>query len=382
MPTAPFDFTPRTRLLFQPGGLNRLGECTAELGGRRVLLVTDNGLAQAGHPQRAASILTAAGLEVVCFDEVQCDPTVSDVNRGFKVAREANIDFLVGLGGGSSMDCAKGINFLLTNGGSMEDYWGFGKAARPMLPMIAVPTTAGTGSEAQSYAIIARDSDHLKMACGDPKAACKLAILDPELTLSMPHGVTAATGIDALSHSLESFVTNRRNAVSKIFSREAWVLLSRSLTRVLQAPHDLEARGEMLLGAHWAGIAIENSMLGAAHACANPLSAHFGLTHGVAVGLMLPHVIRYNAVVAESLYAQLISVAGIPLHSAQSPSEVLADYIRSLFLQAELQPDVSRMDRDLIPALAAEAMEQWTGKCNPRPLDQSQFEDLYRCALA
>jgi len=382
MPTAPFDFTPRTRILFQPGGLKQLGECTRELGGRRVLLVTDHGLEEAGHPQRALEILRAAGLEVILFDEVRSDPTTADVERGLAVARDARIDFLVGLGGGSSMDCAKGINFLLTNGGRMEDYMGFGKAQKPMLPMIAVPTTSGTGSEAQSFAIIARESDHMKMACGDPKAACRIAILDPELTISMPPRVTAATGIDALSHALESHVSNRRNSISTLFSREAWQLLSRAFPRVLENPRDIDARGEMLLGAHWAGMAIENSMLGAAHACANPLSAHLGMVHGVAVGLMLPHVIRYNATVADSYYSQLVNISGLPRDPDRSDSSILADYVQNLFERADLLPDLSRVDRSLVPTLAAEAVEQWTGKCNPRPVDKSQFEELYRCVLA
>lgn len=381
MPTAPFDYDPQTRIVFQPGGLNRLGEFARQLGAKRVLLVTDPGLAEAGHPERALDLLRHDGLDVLLFDQVSPDPTTADVERGLAVARDAKIDLLVGLGGGSSMDCAKGINFLLTNGGRMEDYMGFGKAARPMLPMIAVPTTSGTGSEAQSYAIIARESDHMKMACGDRKAACRIAILDPELTLSMPHGVTAATGIDALSHALESFVTNRRSAISSLFSREAWKLLSRSFPRVLDNPLDIEARGNMLLGAHLAGMAIENSMLGAAHACANPLSAHLGMTHGVAVGLMLPHVIRYNAAVADPQYAELASLVRISPPNGKPVSFALADYIQGLYDQADLNPDLTAVDRGLVPTLASEAATQWTGKCNPRPVDQAQFEELYRCVL-
>ncbi len=201
---------------------------------------------------------------------------------------------LVGLGGGSSLDCAKGVNFLYTNGGRMEDYRGLGKATKPFLPLIAVPTTGGTGSEAQSYALIADAKTHMKMACGDKKAACRAAILDPDLTVSMPPMVTAATGIDAISHALETHVTKPRNAISNLFSRNAWRLLAPGFRRVLAEPGDVNARAAMLLGAHLAGGAIENSMLGATHAMANPLSAHFNLTHGIAIGILLPHVIRYN----------------------------------------------------------------------------------------
>src|SRR5262249_39091353 len=158
-----------------------------------------------------------------------------------------------------AMDCAKGINFLLTNGGAMADYRGFGKATKPMLPSVGVPTTAGTGSEAQSYALIADEKSHMKMACGDRKAAFHVAILDPEVTVSQPRSVTAVPGIDALSHALESYVTAKRNRVAQMFSREAWRLLEPNLEVVLRSPDDLEARGAMQMGAFLAGTAIENS---------------------------------------------------------------------------------------------------------------------------
>jgi alcohol dehydrogenase len=168
-----------------------------------------------------------------------------------------------------------------------------------MLPMIAVPTTAGTGSECQSYALISDDVTHAKMACGDVKAAAKVAILDPELTVSQPHRVTVCTGIDAISHALETAVTNKRSAFSMLYSREAFRLCHSGFGRVLRDSSDIEARGMMLLGAAYAGIAIEGSMLGAAHSAANPLTAKFGVVHGEAVGVMLPHVIRFNSALGE-----------------------------------------------------------------------------------
>ena len=206
-----FDHAPLTRVVFGVGALARLGELTRELGGRRVMLVTDPGLKAAGHPQRAVASLQEAGLEVFVFDGVEENPTTKHVDDGLAFARAHAVDFLVAVGGGSSMDCAKGTNFLYTNGGTMADYVGLGKAQKPMLPSITVPTTAGTGSEAQSYTLIADESSHMKMACGDRKAAFRVAILDPEVTVSQPRGVTAVTGIDALSHALESYVSTRRN---------------------------------------------------------------------------------------------------------------------------------------------------------------------------
>jgi alcohol dehydrogenase len=355
-----------------------------ELGGSRVLLVTDKGLADAGHEQRALEVLTAAKLEVTVFDGVHANPTTLDVDRGLEAAKRANADLIVGLGGGSSMDCAKGVNFLLTNGGRIEDYMGFGKATRPMLPMIAVPTTAGTGSEAQSYALIADPKTHMKMACGDKKAACRIAILDPALTTSMPASVTAATGIDAISHVIETFVTTARNPISQLFSSRAWKLLRPAFPRVLAAPHDTAARGAMLLGAHLAGAAIENSMLGATHALANPLSAHFDVTHGIAVGVMLPHVVRFNADAVGPLYGKLAADAELCDADDPAAASCLASHLESLLALSGLPIALEQCDIDpsTFDLLADEAAAQWTRKFNPRPITRDELRELYQCAYA
>src|SRR6202051_4659715 len=205
-PLQPFDFHTPTRVVFGPGTVGRLGELARELGATRVLLVTDPGLEAAGHPQRAQQSLRDAGLEVFVFDDVEENPTSRHVEIGARFARPLGINLIVSVGGGSAMDCAKGINFILTNGGVISDYKGFGKAKKPMLPALGIPTTSGTGSEAQSYALIADEKTHLKMACGDRKAAFATAILDPVVTVTQPVKVTALTGIDAVSHALESYV--------------------------------------------------------------------------------------------------------------------------------------------------------------------------------
>ena len=383
IPTA-FDFVPRTRLVYGPGSLGRLGELAAEAGGRRVLLVTDRGIVAAGHADRATALLGKAGLEVVRYDDVRENPTTLDVARCVEVARAGAVDLLVGLGGGSSMDTAKGANFLLTNGGEMRDYQGVGKARLPMLPLIAVPTTAGTGSECQSAALIADEATHMKMACLDPKAAARVALLDPELTVSQPRRVTALTGTDALVHAVESAVTTRRTPWSAMHSREAFRLCSGALERVLAEPADLEARGRMLLGAALAGIAIENSMLGAAHAAANPLTAHFGLVHGAAVGLLLPAVVRYNAESegAREGYRELAGAAGLcgPGASGVEAVEALVGCLVRLRRVAGVPATLAEagVDRASIPTLAAEAARQWTGGFNPRPVAAEGFEALYR----
>ena len=391
----PFDFDPRTRVVFGAGTANRLGELARECGGTRVLLVSDDGILRAGHVDRAVASLSQAGIQSVVFTDLQPNPTTEDVDRGLAVAREHRIDFLVAVGGGSSMDCAKGINFLLTNGGQIRDYWGVGKAAKPMLPLIAIPTTSGTGSEAQSFAIIADAQTHLKMACGDKKAACRVAILDPELTLSMPAGVTAATGIDAISHALESYVTTRRNPVSQLFARRAWRLLSQGFPFVLghiqaatssdrnQADALLAARGAMLLGAHLAGAAIENSMLGATHALANPLTAQYDITHGLAVGLMLPHVIRFNSPTVGALYGLLAADAKICPADDPQAGDLLANRVADLVRLSGMPTNLKQcgVERRMLPKLSEDAARQWTGTFNPRSVDESSLLSLYEAAF-
>ncbi len=368
-----FDYLPLGRVIFEPGGLGRIGEVVRDLGGRRVLLVTDPGLEQAGHPKRAEQAIRDAGLEVFTFDGVKENPTEREVAAGVVFARSHAIDSIVAVGGGSSMDCAKGINFLLTNGGRMADYRGFGKATKSMLPSVGVPTTSGTGSEAQCYALITDEKTHLKMACGDKKAAFRVSILDPEVTLSQPRSVTATTGIDAVAHALESLVCLKRNAFSEMCSLTAYRHLEPNFERVMAHPRDLAARSAMLLGAHFAGMAIESAMLGVCHSCANPLTAHYGITHGVAIGVMLPHVIRFNAgdPAAAKLYSQ---VGGSP--------ERLASRVEELLSHAGLPKTLKEcgVSETILQLLSEEANEQWTARFNPRPVGHAEILKLYQVA--
>jgi alcohol dehydrogenase len=384
---AAFDYQPRTRVVFGVNSIESVGELAKSLDAKRVLLVTDRGIVAAGHAGRVRALLVTAGMHVTCFEQVQENPTTRCVERCVEVARSSDIDTIVGLGGGSSMDTAKGCNFILTNGGQMKDYWGVGRATRPMLPLLAIPTTGGTGSECQSFALITDEQTHQKMACGDPKAAARIALLDPALTVSQPARVTACSGIDALAHALETLVTKPRTPLSLIFSREAYRLIVAGLPRVLASPTDLEARGWMLLGAAWAGTAIENSMLGAAHAAANPLTAHLGIVHGQAVGMMLPHIVRFNAgedSVARA-YAEVACTAQVasPSDKPVVAAEHLATRLESLLKLAGLPPtlDHFRVKPSDIPRLADEAARQWTAQFNPRAVTASDFEHLYTAAL-
>ena len=365
-----FAHIPGGEVVFGLGALAQVGEKAKHIG-KRALLVTDPGLRAAGHEERTVGYLRDAGVEVFVFDETRENPTTKDVARCVEVARGHQIDMIIGLGGGSSMDTAKGANFILTNGGEMKDYWGVGKATQPMLPIIAIPTTAGTGSECQSFALIADEETHMKMACGDKKTAAAVSILDPELTLTQPEKVTSHTGVDAITHALETAVCNKRTEASSAYSKIGFALLNAGFERVLAQPDDLEARARMQLGAAYAGTAIENSMLGAAHSCANPLTASFGIIHGQAVGMMLPHVICWNR--------RDPDVAKI--YDELAPNLDLR--VQQLLTSAGMKTKISDLGvtEEAIPKLAASAAEQWTANFNPIALSAEDFEAVYRAAL-
>jgi alcohol dehydrogenase len=333
------------RVLQGFGAIRKLEEAAQELGFRRPLLVSD------------VPAYAELAPHVAWFADFGANPDSDSAERGRVLATEAGIDSIIGLGGGSSLDCAKAINFLLTNGGSMRDYRGYGKARQPMLPMIGIPTTAGTGSEAQSYAVISDAETKTKMACGDPKASFAVTILDPELTRTVPPFVRATAGFDAIAHAVETLVTTRRSALSLSFTREAWKRLPQSYMKT-----DDRSLEDMQVGAYLAGLAIENSMLGAAHACANPLTKNYGIIHGIALAVLLPHVVRWN---------------GCPEYAEFHPD--LAVYLRELASAAGLPASLAELGvpKEDLPRLSVEASEQWTGRFNPKPLNAME---VYECA--
>lgn len=387
-----FCFQMRTRFVVGPGVLEQLGGIAKELGGTRVLVVSDPGIVQAGLFERGLHSLRAAGMQIASFHDFQENPDSDQVERGVRVAKEFQPDLLVGLGGGSSMDCAKGINFVHSCGGRIHDYWGVGKATGAMLPLIAVPTTAGTGSESQSFALISDAVTHAKMACGDPKAASRVALLDPLLTLSQPPRVTALTGIDALTHAIESFVCRKRTPISQLYAKEAWRYLRYGFPLVLEDPKSIEGRFCMQWGAALAGMAIEASMLGAAHALANPLTAHHDVAHGQAVGAMMPHVIAWNARQVASWYQELWNTVEPPLqitrpHKPESDAfaaaEKMADWFGEMLQAGGLQQRLSALsipEKDL-ELLASQAAQQWTAKYNPVEVHADDLLQMYRRAL-
>lgn len=355
-----------------------LGQRVRALGPGRALIVTDAGLLAAGHVDRVQRSLEAAGLAVAVHDGARPDPGQAEAEACAAAAAGWRAEVLVAVGGGSCVDTAKAGALLLARGGAIEEARGFQRRDESLLPIVAVPTTAGAGSEVQSFALISRRGDKVKLACGAPGLMPRIAWLDPTLCLSAPVPVSLAAGLDALAHAVEAAVCTVSTEASRAHAEQAAGLIWRGLERSLQVPADLEARADVLYGATMAGQAIEASMLGAAHATANPLTARWGVEHGLAVGLMLPHVLRFNAALPEvrARYAQLGERLGL--------AEELADAVQGLLdrwrVGERLLGPAAAWEREG-QAWVADALQQWTGGFNPRPLDAAAVAGLYRAAL-
>ncbi len=368
----------QSEIITGPGCLASLGELVRRYADGPVLIVTDRHIIEAGHFRRATDSLDRAGVAWSVFDRAIENPTTECVQLCTEAAEACRPGLLIGLGGGSAIDTAKGCNFLFTHGGSMHDYVGYDKATRPMFPLIAVPTTAGTGSEVQSYALISDVRTGRKMACGARSAMPVAAVLDPQLTLTQPRDIAAQSGIDALAHAIESAVCTRRNDESYRYSRSALRLLVPHLHAVLENGEDIHARASVQLGAAYAGMAIERSMLGAAHALANPLTARHGIAHGRAVGRMLPPVMRFNAELTDTraVYNDLAKAVGLNDWTA------LVERVEQLLALVGFDCGLNEwgVSEHEITRLAEDAAGQWTGRFNPRPVDAALLEQLYRQA--
>ena len=377
-----------TRVLSGAGLVDRVGAEARALGARRVFVVSDPGVDRAGHVARVGASLGGAQLSWESFVGTHENPTAVDVEHCRAALADCAPELVVAVGGGSSIDTAKGAALLHARGGDIGDHVGYGKATGELLPIIAIPTTAGTGSEVQSYALISDSTDHRKMACGDPQLAPTLAVLDPELTVTQPREVAACTGLDALVHALEAAVTKAGTRFSEALAVEAFCALESHIDEALSASPSISARLAMLEGAALAGMAIELSMLGAAHALANPLTARFGIAHGHAVALMLPRVVRFNVDQrrAGRTYHRLAVAAGLAgsQTSARQAAEAIALRVEGLLERAQLPRSLAELgiESTAIDELSVAAAQQWTAGFNPRAVGPDELGTLYRAALA
>ena len=380
----PFSFNTTPSLRMGAGLAGELGQITRPICGDRVLLVTDPGMMATGLVQQATDCLRAAGVEVTLFDQVQADPPEEIVLQAAQQALGKT--GVIGFGGGSSLDVAKLAALLAASNQPLAEAYGIGNAQGPRLPLVLVPTTAGTGSEVTPISIVTTGASE-KMGVVSPLLLPDMALLDPELTLGLPAHVTATTGIDAMVHAIEAYasVNANNNPISRALAVEALGLMGRMLLRAVQKPDDLEARTGMLLGSMLAGQAFANSPVAAVHALAYPIGGHYKVPHGLSNALVLPHVLRFNAQVAPQAYAALLphvfpdlpamSVAEAALQFAES----MADLSRACGLEQGLR-DMG-IAREALPILARDAMNQTRLLVNnPRPVDEAAALKIYEAA--
>lgn len=367
------------------GLLDELGSITKAICGARVLLVTDPGMMATGIVDRALASLKAAGVSVTVFTDVQADPPEPVILAATEAARD--VTGVIGLGGGSSIDVAKLAALLATGRETLKDVYGVGMAKGPRLPLIAVPTTAGTGSEVTPISIVTTGASE-KMGVVSPVIIPDLALLDPELTRDLPAHVTAATGVDAMVHAIESYASTspNNNPVSRALACEALRLMGTALERAVSTPHDMKARADMLLGSLLAGQAFANSPVAAVHALAYPIGGHFKVPHGLSNALVLPHVLRFNAVTAPEPYADLAPIAfpelaGLGIQEAASGfADALAALSKRCGLPTGLQ--AVGITKEDVPLLARNAMNQTRLLVNnPREVTEEDALAIYGAAL-
>ena len=305
-----FTVTQPTRIRFGVDAINDLPALVKELGGSKVFLVVDPGLIKAGLVERITAPLVKAKIAFELYDQVDPEPGLKLADNGAKLAKKAKCDCVVGAGGGSAMDVAKAVSILLTNGGKAEDYLGLGKIKKPGVPKIMIPTSAGTGAEVTFTAVFINEKTKSKGGMNGDPLYPEAAILDPALTVSLPPNITATTGVDALTHALEAFVSTQAHAISDMYALEAIDLISSNLVKAYAHGGNLEARSNMLLGSLLAGKALATAGVGLVHAMAYPLGGMFGIPHGLANAVLLPYVMAYNLIGNPARFAMLAEVMG------------------------------------------------------------------------
>jgi alcohol dehydrogenase class IV len=385
---APFTLFFKTTVYYGKGKLSELGDILRTLNASKVLVVTDQGIIQSGVIKKCLDGMAQDPMSFVVFDEVEPNPTTEAVYQGLSLAKRERIDLIMAVGGGSCIDAAKAINVLLANGGKIEDYRGFNRVGKQGPPLVAVPTTAGTGSEMTSFMLISDSNTHQKIVCSDSKIIPGVAVLDPALTLSMPVAVTAATGLDALSHGIESYLSKAANPYSGTLALRATEMIFRHITRVCDEPSDIEARGQMLMAANMAGLAVHLSYLGAAHSMANPLTGHCKVNHGFAVGMVLPYVMLFNAHASSDVdkYTKIALALGVNQKEGEDRFTFAwkgAKKLRDLLDQLSLPASLAEMGvgEDLIPVMAKEALTQLSLDYNPVKPNLEQMETLFLAAI-
>ena len=365
--------------------LKDAGDQVGELGFKKALIVTDKVLGQIGIVKKVTDVLDNKDIEYAIYDETKPNPTVQNVNDGLALLKEKECDFVISLGGGSAHDCAKGIALLATNGGEIKDYEGVDKSKKPQLPMVGINTTAGTGSEMTLFAIITDEERHIKMALVDKHLTPIIAVNDPMLMLAMPKSLTAATGMDALTHAVEAYVSTAATPITDACAEKAIELISNYLVNAVENGQDVEARDMMAYAEYLAGMAFNNASLGYVHAMAHQLGGFYNLPHGVCNAILLPHVQEYNKATSASRLAKIAKIMGGNIEGLtdEQGADLCIDMIKSLSQTVGIPEGlgVLGVKESDFETLATNALNDACSLTNPRKGNLEEVIAIFKKAM-
>ncbi|QWT46418.1 L-threonine dehydrogenase [Azospira inquinata] len=367
------------------GCLSDAVQVIRQKGFKKALIVTDKPLKELGVAGRVLSLLQGAGMDGVIYDGVKPNPTTANVDAGLALLKGDQCDFVISLGGGSPHDCAKGIALCAANGGKIADYEGVDQSAKPQLPLVSINTTAGTASEMTRFCIITDESRHVKMAIVDRHVTPILSVNDPELMAGMPKGLTAATGMDALTHAVEAYVSIAATPITDACALKAVRLIADNLRSAVANGADMGAREQMAYAQFLAGMAFNNASLGYVHAMAHQLGGFYDLPHGVCNAVLLPHVQEFNARDVAPRLKEVGEAMGLNLSglTAEAGAKAAIQAIRQLSVDVGIPPNLTALGAKAedIPTLAANAMKDACGLTNPRRASQAEIEGIFAAAM-
>ena len=370
------------RIVAGPDSIEQIADIVKDYGASRALIISDKGVARAGLIERPKALLEAAGIAVTILDDTPPEPEVDQANAIFNAAKNAACDIVIGVGGGSAMDVAKLIAVLLNNDVTLRELLNKTPIAKRGLPTLMIPTTAGTGSETTPNSIVLVPEDELKVGIVSPKLMPDCVILDPKMTLGLPPAITASTGMDALCHAIECYTSKKGNPFSEMIALKAISLISRSIRRAFNTGTDIDARHDMLLGAMYGGMCIATSSTTAVHALAYPLGGKYRIAHGVSNAILLPFVMRFNAVGNEDKFRDVAVAMGLDVDPADSKAatEKFIEAIFELNRDLQIPSDLKRWN---ITAADLETLVEGAAKVtrlldnNPRPMDKADIRAIY-----
>ncbi len=379
-----FQFTSFTRLHFCPGGIQRLGEEVKIIGSRKILLVTDKGVKGSGLLEKAVEPLEKDKIPYVIFDKVEPNPSVETVEEGFDLLKKEGCDSLAALGGGSSIDAAKAMGILATNPDPLVKYEGANKIPNSPLPLVAIPTTAGTGSEVTGAAVITDKARKYKFSVRSPLLLPRVALLDPELLCTLPPAILASTGMDAFTHAYETFVSTVTNPVSQALAYDSIRLIGKNIRRFYANPDNIEAAGSMMLASTMAGIAFFNGRVGVVHAMAHPLGGFFNIPHGVANAILLPHCMDFSLIAVPELFARIAEALGENIKGicTEEASRKAVEAVRVIMTDIRIPTGLREVGakRESFDAMSKDAIASGIHLTTPRKTTYDDIMALYEAA--